>query len=383
MRIGIDTSRFTLVKAGIATYIQELVGNLLKNDNANEYVLFCLQRNYEDCLQLAGGKARVVVVNSSPKDIFGNWGDDEIGHKVSKEKIDVFHAPNAHLPGALNCPGVVTIHDLIFNILPDDHGEAVRTDYQTSTEKSLSVANRVISPSECTKNDIVEHYSFSPDKIEVIPQACSREFYHTHAKKNNAYLRAVQCKYGIEGKFILYAGHIRPRKNLLRLIKAYQEAKKMDSQEPYQLVIVGEVSGTYDSTENEVFRFIQDSQIEDVILTGYVPSDDLPCLYAAATLFIYISLYEGFGIPILEAMATGVPVIGSKVSSIPEVAGKGAILVDPENVSDIAEAIRSVLINPKLRHKLIRTGFEQVSRFSWQQTAHRTLQVYRDAYQQQ
>ena len=268
---------------------------------------------------------------------------------------DILHAPTPVIPSwkKPKCKLIITVHDLTPLIFPEYHNWKRRIFFRFFLKRILNMADAIIVDSLSTKKDVTAFFSFPDKKINVVHLASSMK----------PVAGPLPSRYGVEGDYLLYVGTVEPRKNLLRLIEAFDRLEQK-----LKLVIVG-VSG-WDN--KAVYRAAN----PDIIFTGYVPEEDLPKFYCNARLLIYPSLYEGFGLPILEAMKCGCPVVTSNISSMPEAAGDAALLVDPYNVEEIKNAVQKVLCDSELRGKMIDRGFRQANRFSWEKTAAETIKVY-------
>lgn len=283
---------------------------------------------------------------------------------------DVFLATDHLLPHFRRTCAVFTLHDLIFRFFPEVHLPLNRWFLTLMMPRFLQAADAVIAVSECTKQDAVRCYGIPEAKIHVIYEGVNTHF---RPVEDPNHLAAVRRRYGLADRYLLYVGTIEPRKNLLTLFEAVRVADLND----VQLVIVGKKGWLYGPT----FEAVRRMGLEDrVLFTGFVPDVDLPGLYQAAEAFVFPSLYEGFGLPVLEAMACGTPVVCSAAASLPEVAGQAALLVPPKEVSAWATALASLLSDATLRAELSQRGLRQAARFSWEKAAHQTRQVYRQVY---
>jgi len=286
-------------------------------------------------------------------------------------KADLLHVTyNAPLFSA--CPFVVTVHDVIFRIYPEYFTPRVRMLLTTLVPFSMWRATFILTDSEASKQDIVRYYPFVQNKIVVTPGAAGPV-----ATTQPDYLKAE--KYTQDRKFILSVGSVQPRKNILRLIQAYILLRQREATNA-RLIIVGR-SGWQGSQIQKLA--LNSPYADDIIFTGYLDDAVLAALYRKCAVFVYPSLYEGFGLPVLEAMACGAPVITSNLSSLPEIAGDAALFVDPYSVAQISAAINQVLSNDALREELIFRGLRRASRYSWERTVQETLAVYERAVQAQ
>jgi len=368
--VGINALSLGKELVGTGQYTYHLIRGLAKIDQTNNYLLIKNKavdvginenRNiqYVD-LFLYGRFHRILLENTY------------LPYIIQQNRLDVFHSPIFTLPFYMPVPCVVTIHDLVIDKFPETIDFKRRLYLWAAIRHSIAKADRIIAVSECTKRDIVKRFNVSETKIDVIHEAAAPGF--CQYKTSDSTLRICR-QYRIDKPYILYVGTIEPRKNLTALIRAYARLKTSAAIK-HELVIVGKKSWYYGKLFREISR---ESIQDDVIFTGYLPRLYLPHFYNAADLFILPSLYEGFGLPILEAMACGTPVIASNVSALPEVAGDAAILIDPYDVEAIAEAMYRVLTDGDLRAELVKRGLERVKQFSWERCARETLRVYEKA----
>ncbi len=281
-------------------------------------------------------------------------------------EADLFHATDHLLPNLHTIPSVFSLHDLTF-LTTDTHTTLSKLFLKLAMGRFLTRADAVIVPSEATKRDALKFYSPPPDKVHVIPYGVDSRFFHVESGA----IEAVRHKYGLPDAFLLTVGTIEPRKNLTRLLGAYLALRAQGVAIP--LILVGRRGWR----SREFVKKLEDSQLgPSVRILGFVDDVDLPALYAAATVFAYPSLYEGFGFPVLEAMAAGTPVVSSDAASLPEVVGQAGLLVSPYDTNGLAEAIRTVIAHPDLRASLREAGLQQAQRFTWSETARATLEVY-------
>jgi glycosyltransferase involved in cell wall biosynthesis len=288
------------------------------------------------------------------------------------QRIDVFHGFD-HIGVPLFAKVgryVATIHDMVPLIWPQWVTRKHRLVVTAAYHRLGQQADLVITPSEATKADIVRHLHISPERIEVIPWGCEERFQSTGDRDRFA---AVQQKYHLPARYLLFVGTLEPRKNLTTLLHAFAMLHEERHREDLKLVVAGRMGWLYDA----IFATVKTLALaEDVIFTGFVDDEDLPHLYRGAQLFVFPSLYEGFGLPILEAMASGVPVVTSHTASMPEVAGDAAMLVDPHDPKAIAEGIAQVLAEDQLREVLTQKGLARARRFTWESAAQKTLELY-------
>lgn len=300
--------------------------------------------------------------------------------------FDLLHV-TYNAPPLSPCPTVVTIHDISFEHYPQFFSPRDLLILRALVPWSARRAAHILTVSQHAKREIVERYALSPDKITVTYEAAGEQF---QPVADPASLHAVRAKYGIpDGPFVLALGNLQPRKNIVRLVEAF--GRVMNGK---QLTVSGEQSGEITAhrspltaslviagkaqwRESEVYRAVQQAGLEGrVVFPGYVDDADLPALYSAAVVFVYPSLYEGFGLPPLEAMACGTPVISSNAASLPEVVGDAALLIDPADSEALAQALHDVLTQPALQADLRQRGLRRAAQFSWQRCAAETLAVY-------
>ncbi len=282
---------------------------------------------------------------------------------------DLYHALAFAGPLVGHGPMVVTVYDLSFKRFPEAFNPLKRFYLSLMTGSTLRKSQMAIAISKSTKDDIVRFWEIPEERIAVAYGGVSEEFHPLPEDEVDRFRR----KWGLPKDFILFLGTLEPRKNLVRLVKAYSRAFEAEPSLPH-LVIAGARGWYYQDVFETVHRLYMDSR---VIFPGFVPDEDLPLWYNAAGMFVYPSLFEGFGLPVLEAMACGTPVVASDVSSIPEVVGDAGILVPPEDEEKLAEAILSLWKDVDLRRELSRRGIEQAGKFSWDETARATVEVYR------
>ncbi len=365
MRIVIDARFLSFPGTGIASYTEGLIDGIIKNKipPEDEY-LFLIPQGFNAQkwdIKSEIHNAPVVTIQQHL----------QIPFYLFKAKPDVYHYPHFDLPFSFKTKSVITIHGLKYIKIPDLF-------YHKSKRKSLLMrtimrnsarrASRVITVSKSTKEDIVNILGVSSYKIEVIYEACD-SCYRVVPGLTDFVIK----KYGIRLPFLLFVGEISPHKNLSRLLKALKQVKYKD----YYLIIVGKNYLDY----KEPFKLVENLGIQDrVRFLKVALKEDLVYIYNAATVFILPSLYEGFGIPVLEAMACGTPVITSNVFSLPEVAGNSALLIDPYDVESMTDAIDRVLGSSSLQQRMREKGLKWVKEFSWSKAARETIKVYREAY---
>ena len=382
MKIGIDISQSAHRGTGVGTYTKELVENLFRIDRKNEYVFFFsslrgklpdfkFPLDREQHRPAPKFKIKQCKLPTSVLELLWNRL-----HVLPVEKlvgkVDIFHSSDWTQPPA-KAKKITTVHDLSPWKYPETLDPKIVRVHKRRMKWVLQEADLVIADSIATREDMFKILNFPRKKVRVIPLAADKIF----SPQPLSEIERVKTKYRIGGEYFLSVGTREPRKNLKRTVQAFRmfsqglTGQKRNSEcesGEVCLVLVGKFGWGKDI-----------APAEKVILTGYVPNSDLPALYSGAKGFVYPSLFEGFGLPVLEAMACGVPVVTSGVSSLPEVVGQAAILVDPEKTEQIAMALNEIYFNRTLDERLKKMSLAQSKKFSWEKTASQTLKVYREA----
>lgn len=369
MKIAINTLSLNRTKAGMGNYIFNLVNNLAILDRKNNYYIFVSDRN-KDFFRIKQKNFRIINLGKGVTKGLNRflWEQFSLPIYIRKQGIDVLHSPGFVLPFLSKAKNVLTIADMTFINYPEVHTLLKRAYFSLLMPPSIRKADMVLAISESTKKDAVKLVNVNPKKIKVTHLAYGEEFKVMDKKKAKVFARTM---YGIDSPFIIFVGMIEPRKNLIRIFEAFSEMKKEGI--PHKLVIVGKTGWKYE----KIFKSVDRLNLgKDVIFAGYIPDSDLAILYNAAEMLAYACLYEGFGIPILEAMACGCPVVTSNLSSMPEIAGDAALLVDPKEVQQIKSAMDRLIKDKKLRKDMIKKGLKRSSQFSWQRCARETIKAY-------
>jgi glycosyltransferase involved in cell wall biosynthesis len=290
---------------------------------------------------------------------------------IRKHQIQVFHGTNFEVPLTGKCPSVITIHDLSMVLHPQTHERRRVRRARKRLPLMTRAATMVVTPTEVVRQELHEHLQIPLDRIVTIPEAARSAF----RRQDSTRTEIVRKRLKITDPFVLYVGTVEPRKNLLNLIKAFEQVLS-ERDFSLQLVIAGRKGWMVD----DLFRHVKRSPAaEQIIFTGYLSDDDLCALYSSCALFVYVSLYEGFGLPPVEAMACGAPVIASRIPSLCETVGEAALLVAPTDVQELVHNIRSLLQNEDLRTQLARKGLQRASELTWDRTAQLTRAVYDQA----
>lgn len=365
-RIAIDARK--LHDFGIGTYIRNLVTGLAALDREDAYVLFT-QRGDADTAAAAGPNFTARVETCKPYSISEQW---RIPRAAAQVRADLLHEPHYVLPALTRCRTVVTIHDCIHLRFPQylpNRSAAVYA--HTMIRLAARKADRIVTVSDASKRDILHYTGVAEDKIVVIQNGLDARFALAPTDEE---VERVQQRFQLTHPFLLYVGNIKPHKNLERLIAAFASMRE-DGPPGLKLVVVGDETSRHPGVRQAVHRHRLDKHVR---FLGFQPAATLVVFYRLARAFVFPSLYEGFGLPPLEAMANGAPVVTSNVSSMPEVTGDAAVLVDPYDVAAIAAGIRRTVTDEALRQDLIARGRARARQFSWARAAAETLQVYRD-----
>jgi glycosyltransferase involved in cell wall biosynthesis len=373
IRIGIDISRTLGEPTGVGRYAAGLVDGLAAIDQENEYLLY---PRFPDCSPQEPEHARVPA-----RPNFRLWTFDRDGGRArwftptearAFGRVDVVHSTAYTAPALLRARLVVSVHDLSFVTHPRFHTEANRSFCLRQLEQAVAGDTHFLVPSLATRRDLQRAYLVPSARISVAPYAVGEEFAPI---EDPSLIAPVLTRHAIEPPFVLFVGTLEPRKNLDTLLRAMAAVRAHDAPR-CQLVVAGPSGWLNRPTHALVDELGLRSTVR---FTGYVPDAELRALYSAAHVFVYPSVCEGFGFPVLEAMACGAPVITSNVSALPEVAGDAAILVPPDGVAELRQAIAAVLKDAELRARLRAQGGRRAALFTWEETARRTLAVYRAA----
>jgi len=372
VKIAIDIRRMT--EFGVGTYIRNIIRTLGRLDHENQYFLLGSPTKVEEIGPLPGNFQTIPLAH--PEHTLKGYR--EFRSALHKIDCDLVHIPNLFSrPRFLSCPYVMTVHDMLEHMSRPRQQGVWRWIYFQMTKRVLAGAARIFAVSNFTRNEIEKLFEIPLNHIEVVYNAIDERFLHGHATAADRDL--IAQRYQVSYPFLLYAGRISPHKNVLRLIEAFSalktELEKDQLWPDLKLIIIGDdLSGNPDLRRTVVRSGVQN----EVRFLGFVPIEVLRIFYDEAKVFVFPSLYEGFGLPPLEAMAHGTPVITSNISSLPEVVGNAAVLVNPENVFEIMRAAHRVLTDRALRDRMKERGYQQAKKFSWEISVRRLLDVYRE-----
>jgi glycosyltransferase involved in cell wall biosynthesis len=378
VKVAIDIRR--VADFGVGTYIRNIIRALGRLDQHNEYVLIGSPEKAEEIGPLPPNFSAVPLLQRDTQ----FRGYFEFRSLLRRLRCDLLHVPHLFwLPRALPCPYVITVHDVLEHMSRAREKSGLRRSMHFHlTRRVLLGAARIFAVSQFTKSELEKLFGISPQQIEVVYNAIDERFLHGHA--NEADRDIIAQRYQVTYPFVLYAGRISPHKNLVRIIEAFSALKATLAKEQkypdLKLIIIGDELSKHPDLRRTV---IKSGVQHDVRFLGFVPIEVLRIFYDSAKVFIFPSLYEGFGLPPLEAMVHGTPVVTSNTSSLPEVVGNAAVLVNPENVFEIMRAIRRVLLDQGLRERMKMRSYQQSQRFSWESSARRVLQIYAEVAEKQ
>ncbi len=384
MRIGIDVSRYFDKSGGVGTYAANLLKYLLKIDKNNEYNAYsffynCFPPDWKNKKIINEfrryGKINFSQINLPISILYGKWSNASI---EKREKllgsVDIIHSTAYMIPELFNARLVVTVHDLSFLIFPEYH---TKENYELVLRNLIYLNSRpdmVVCDSLQTKKDVIKYFHVPEEKLTVIYLGVDNIF---KEEIDLNFRKRVLEKYGLTDKYLLCVASIEPRKNFLRIINAFSEFIKKEEYKRYSLICVG--GRGWKNTE--IYSQVKKGGLKNKIkFLGFVQESELAVIYKQAEIFLYPSLYEGFGLPVLEAMACQTPVITSNISSLPEIAGNAAIMVNPCSEKQIYEVIIYLVGDENKRKQLINMGLENIKKFSWENTAKQTLSIYQQIY---
>lgn len=371
MKIAMDARSITWYHGtGIGTYTENLLKHLLNIDSENNYNLYWSGDNFEDYRK---DNTKIIMTSKKHQRFFQvNY----FPSNLKKENIDLYHVPQngIGLYKDIECKTVCTIHDLIPYIMPETVGRGYLLKFLKEMPDIISNSTGILTVSQYSKDDILRYFPIDPDKIFVTPLAANKCY---KPLDKELCKRFILNKYNIKDPFILYLGGFSDRKNVDSLIKAFSKVYK-DLDKEHKLVILG----SYRDSSQKLVKLVDDLNMEDkIIFAGFIPNEDLPSFYNACEAFVYPSLYEGFGLPPLEAMSCKAPVISSNLTSIPEVVGDCGILIDPYKPDSLRDAMGTLLNDDDLKDTLAIKGYLHSKNYSWENTAKKTLEAYEKIYE--
>ena len=364
MKVGFDAKRAFLNTSGLGNYSRNTLNSLLEYYPDNQYILFTPEINEE--LFSNYKEFDVISPDSSLSKIFKSvWRSFSVSRQLKNHELDVFHGLSNELPEGIHktdVPAVVTIHDLIFMEHPQFYKSIDRKIYYAKVKYASEAAKKIIAISSQTKDDLIKYFKVDPDKIEIVFQSVSPVFFEPKETED------LFQKYELQKDYILSVGTIEPRKNPMAVLRAVKE-KKLD----IQILFVGKPT----DYSFEILKYISDNKMDDQVkLLSNIPRKDLAGLYRSAKLSVYMSVYEGFGLPVIEAMASGCPVITSNVSCLPETAGGAAVLCSPTDNKEMGQQIKNILTKESFRKELIQKGKERARIFHPEHFSEKMISLY-------
>ncbi|PIY94071.1 MAG: hypothetical protein COY68_03560 [Candidatus Levybacteria bacterium CG_4_10_14_0_8_um_filter_35_23] len=373
-RFGFNKKTGLPNRVGSSEFCYQMLLSLFNLDKKNKYTIFLPVKPSAD-LPKENENWKYEVVTSKKL-----WTMIGLSRKLLayKNKIDVFFSPTHYLPLHILEPSVISILDVSYLYFPNFFKKKDLYQLKVWGKYSIKKAKKIITISESSKNDIIKAYNVSDSKLKVIYPGLKFETQNTKSETNSKFKmqnsKLLKKKFGINGDYILFVGTLQPRKNIVRLVDAFSKLKteNIDLKKDLDLVVVGKKGWQYEEILAAPEKF---GVKESVKFLENISDEDLQSFYKNALCFCLPSLYEGFGLPILEAMQHGCPVVTSNVSSLPEAGGDAALYCNPEDVEDIKNNLESIIQNSELREEMIKKGYEQVKKFSWEKTAHKTLNV--------
>ncbi|GAK56335.1 mannosyltransferase B [Candidatus Vecturithrix granuli] len=374
MNVGID-ARLLHSTTGIGRYTRSLVFEYTQREYfQNDRLVLFSDAPVPPEQQIISDNVEVVISCCQHRILWTNW---YLPPLLQRHKIDVYHGVcNFELPIRKVCRYVVTIHDLVPLFFPELVPQKHLLFFRLFMKRVAHTADLIITDSEHSKKDIIQFLKVPEKKIRVIYLGYQQQYHRIQEQQR---ISEVLARYRIRQPYLLFVGVIEPKKNLERLVEAYSLLQKNAAiSKEMQLVIAGG-EGWF---SERLYRKVKDCKLEQqIVFPGYIPDECLPTLYSGAELFVFPSIYEGFGLPVLEAMSYRVPVVTSNVSSLPEIAGEAGVLIDPHQPDAIARGILKVLSDRQLQEQMREKGYRQAQRFSWERTAQETYQVYREIYE--
>lgn len=371
MRIGIDGLPLTETLTGIGHYTFELAHHLALASPSDEVEIVSPRAFLPAIDSRSDLPANLLLTRQRTNPITRRWWSIGLPRYIRRNRIELFHGTNFEVPLERVCPTVLTIHDLSMLLHPETHEAKLVRRARRRLPLMARAATMIVTPTESVRREVHDHLQVSLERIVAVPEAARSCFRRLRVDQTTE----TRKRLGIRDEFLLFVGTVEPRKNLMTLLRAF-EAVVQERRQPLQLVMAGRNGWLVDDLLAEARR---SPAAERIVFTGYLSDEDLCALYSSCTAFVYPSIYEGFGLPPLEAMACGAPVVASKIPSIEEVVGPAAHLVTPDSVAELTAVILELLASEALRRGLTVAGIARSTEFSWPQTASLTQSVYAQA----
>jgi glycosyltransferase involved in cell wall biosynthesis len=369
MRIGIDATALPARPVGAGYYILHLVRALSQTDYGFELIVFAHRQGLKLLGLVKSNHTKIIEIPDYKPAQRLLWEQALFPAYIRRSGVDLLHSLHYTKPIFLSTRSVVTFHDMTFFLYPGLHTLSKRLFFPAAIRASARQADALIAVSESTRRDTIRLLNVIPQKITTTVLGVEPIF---HPIIDKRLLQDIRDKHQLPQRFLLYVGLVEPRKNLPLLIRAFK--RLLDGGLDHSLVIVGRLGWKYE----EVFRLIEECNLKNkVTFTGYVDRQELPFIYNSAEVFVYPTLYEGFGLPVLEAMACGTPVVTTDIASLPEIVGEAGLLAPVSDVIALEQKIMNILENPELKQRLSIAGCERAAGFTWERTARETAQVYK------
>jgi len=373
MRIGVDGRYIQDHFPGIGRYTYNLVMHLARIVPQTMFCLVCdpIARNTRYDIEGLARSSNIEIIHTDIP-TFSLAEQYQLPRLIRRLQLDLFHSPYYLKPYRLPCPSIVTIYDVISRLYPRYlPSRRARIIYEIATRLALRTSRRIITTSVATRDDLVKYYRVGHDRIVVTPLAADKRFGPISPDE----IARVRARYRLPLRYVLYVGINKPHKNLTQLVEAWALLETREGTAGHHLILAGREDPRYPEVRHRIKAL---NLLEQVRVLGEIPEEDLPCLYAGASWFVFPSLYEGFGLPVLEAMACGTPVVCSNISSLPEIVGDAAITFDPTDVEGMAQALFDALGDPKRRGKMSEKARRRAQCFRWERTAQLTYQCYKE-----
>jgi len=376
LTIGIDARLYGPLGRGLGRYIEEVIKRVVALDSTNKYVLFLSPRSFNDCY-IEQANVQKVIMSQRWYSLAEQLAWPRLIHRYH---LDMLHVPHFNAPLICPCPLIITIHDLILTKFPSRRASTLapllywfkNLAYRVVISRAVKQAKMIIAVSEFTKQDLVQQLNVSPEKIKVIYNGLST------LPLNSPYDfkadRDILLRYNIKTPYWLYVGSAYPHKNLEWLVQLF--IKWSEQHTGYQLVLVGEHDYFYERLIKFIVDLSERQRVGDIICPGFVPDESLAALYRQAAVYVFPSRYEGFGLPPLEAMSYGCPVLASDSSCLPEILGPAAVYFKDNDMESALTAMEKILRNENYRQRFIVLGFEQIKKYNWDNCAQETLKIY-------
>jgi glycosyltransferase involved in cell wall biosynthesis len=371
MRIGFDAKRAFTNNTGLGNYSRYTISALLHQYPENDYSLYTPSDNRFEIFNPPESATLSMPDKSWSKNLKSYWRSIGITHQLVRDHIDIYHGLSNEIPYGINktnVKSVVTIHDLIFIRLPHLYKAIDRRIYLKKAKNAVNSADRIIAISKQTRDDLIELLGADKDKIEIIYQGCNPWFY---SRENDSHKDIIRTKYNLPKDYLLYVGTVEQRKNLLDIVKAIHK-EELD----IPLVAIGRKTPYFEKIE----KYIAEHNMKNIQFFHHIENSDLPSIYQMAHAFVYPSSYEGFGIPVLEALNSGIPVVTSKGGCLEETAGEGGLFATPGNLDELGEAIKKAVFDNAVRKNLVEAGSKHAMKFRQEETIPQLLDLYKNVY---